>query len=866
MKTARTTTRLFTTVIALLITTIIALAAGWRALQVGAQNRESSSDPQVLALRRLQSASRTPVRTSFAQGFPRSVAARVAAPGNNAVERAGGFLRQYQDLYGQSGPHLALKVRRVNHPPVEGVLFYQTYRGIEVFGAELLVSLSRGEVFHTVGGLLTSQINLDTAPNLFEDDALNLVRRRLERPDASIAAPTRLMVFDRSLFDPTVSSQPRLAWRVTLEQGKNKNVFVDAHSGEILLSLPSAYDGGSPLHGLDLDMKDAEDESMAQDSNCYWWSDDVDVANENYFNTSYNNDPDAVQGFDFIKGIYGFFHENFNRHSYDNDFSQVELFIHSTVSKNISIAQWVKACELIQVGSGHIGYDVLGHEFMHGVINDTSGLVYAFQPGALNESYADIMGAVADMEREEALGQGTDWLVGEGRTGGGGAIRNLSNPEQFGHPVSMSDPNFMTFPPNTAANDGNDYGGVHTNSGVPNRTSYLMTVGGVFGDLTVPWMPRYSMRNVKWTAATTLPNNANFLDARNQEVAIAEDWAENFTYGFVPQYVCSIRNAWALVGVGNRDSDCDGIEDPSDPDPDGDTIPSNKDNCDTVANPGQQNHDTDSLGDLCDSDDDNDGVPDAQDNCPFLSNPDQAPCDDLDNDQVLDTEDNCNEYNPNQKDSNGDGEGDACEADTDGDGINADEGDNCPALYNPDQANADGDGYGDACDKCPNTKESNPKFKFNGQPFQPDSDGDGAPDACDTNFFFDNAPAQPGVVKVDDQTHDVRIEITANYLLRVPFVICPPDCPEWYDQNDYVELLLIGLDKNAQVRVTDDEGRSVKKATGPAERRQIRFKPVGGRDYFLSFAFRPGMAQRQVAFQMRLSASSNSRGSLPKFQ
>jgi len=75
---------------------------------------------------------------------------------------------------------------------------------------------------------------------------------------------------------------------------------------------------------------------------------------------------------------------------------------------------------------------------------------------------------------------------------------------------------------------------------------------------------------------------------------------------------------------------------------------------------------------------------------------------DTDGDGVTDTTDNCPDVaNANQRDTDADGEGDACDGDDDADQV-PDEDDNCPLIANPSQLDTDGDRLGDACDPVVN--------------------------------------------------------------------------------------------------------------------------------------------------------------------
>jgi hypothetical protein len=100
-------------------------------------------------------------------------------------------------------------------------------------------------------------------------------------------------------------------------------------------------------------------------------------------------------------------------------------------------------------------------------------------------------------------------------------------------------------------------------------------------------------------------------------------------------------------------------------------VPNSSDNCILTRNPDQKDFDRDGAGDACDSDDDNDLVADINDNCLFRPNASQA-------------------------DTDQDGLGNVCDFDIDGDLV-PNPTDNCPFVSNPDQLNSDGAGLGDAC-------------------------------------------------------------------------------------------------------------------------------------------------------------------------
>ena len=128
--------------------------------------------------------------------------------------------------------------------------------------------------------------------------------------------------------------------------------------------------------------------------------------------------------------------------------------------------------------------DVIAHELTHGVTEHTAGLEYHVQPGALNESVSDVFGSVVKQWKLGQTAAEADWLIGADIFTPGveaDALRSMKAPgTAYDTPLlGGKDPqpdrmsNFVQLPDT----DEDDNGGVHINSGIPNKAFYLVASG-----------------------------------------------------------------------------------------------------------------------------------------------------------------------------------------------------------------------------------------------------------------------------------------------------------------------------------------------------------------------------------------------------
>jgi Zn-dependent metalloprotease len=192
------------------------------------------------------------------------------------------------------------------------------------------------------------------------------------------------------------------------------------------------------------------------------------------------------EGADGIEAALRLFAEVFGRSSYDGAGAAVSVTVH--YGRDYDNAFWDGTQLVFGDGDGEIfdrftrPVDVLGHELTHAVTEHTAGLRYRGQSGALNESVSDVFGSCL---KQWLLGQSVneaDWLVGAGLFLPGVNARGLRDMAEPG--TAYDDPR-LGRDPQGASMDGyiettDDNGGVHLNSGIPNRAFHLAAtaIGG----------------------------------------------------------------------------------------------------------------------------------------------------------------------------------------------------------------------------------------------------------------------------------------------------------------------------------------------------------------------------------------------------
>ena len=451
----------------------------------------------------------------------------------------------------------------------------QTHRGIPVYGAELTVHQANGEVTLMTGHYRIIPAQLAVRPSLSLAQAGKEAFRNVGKSAPAQYFGQGLLKLESTSGELCVfadgvdgTDTPRLAYDLTIRPNllERWQFVIDAQTGEVLRKFNNtcSIDGSRDASARDLNGVTRSFKTY-QFGNSYAMMD----ATRAMYSTAKSKLPDNPVGALWtidagntfgdkmaIKQVvspnnanwtptaasaqhnggiaYDYFLKTFGRNSINGSGSTVVSIINVNdpeTGKGMDNAYWNG--EFMFYGNGDTSFkplagslDVAGHELSHGVIQNTANLIYEGQPGAINESYADVFGVLIDRD---------DWTLGEDvvltRVFPSGALRSMSNPNQGGKSDNGYQPKTMAQYVSTTE----DNGGVHINSGIPNFAFYqIATATG-----------KDKAEKIYYRAlATYLTRSSKFLDLRLALVRAATD-----IHGAGSAEVTAVRTAFDNVGI-----------------------------------------------------------------------------------------------------------------------------------------------------------------------------------------------------------------------------------------------------------------------------------------------------------------------------
>ena len=463
---------------------------------------------------------------------------------------------------------------------MEHFRYQQLYKGIPVEHSMYIAHAKDGLIKSFNGDAITLSNNLSSTPVLTESEALEMALKIIGASKYSWQDPAEEAMLKKHMNDEKATYFPKgelvfvndatgdvrtgkimLAWKFDIREVTselNQRIFISAESGEKVNSYPitlhcDAGTAATTWHGsraINTDKPGSNfillDDCAAADIRTVLEAGTTDVTDADNSWTE-----NAVRGYAtthfYAKETIDYYESVHSWSSYDDANGNVLLQHRSSYANAFyDVNGMMVFGDGNNTGSPDEFYntrDVIGHEFTHGVVEESAGLVYQGESGGLNESFADIFGEC--VERRTENNTNIDWLHREDYYNG--ENRSFISPKDQGQPDTYLGTNWAC----TTGGCG-DNGGVHTNSGVMNHWWYLVNVGGTGtndnnDDYEVSGIGINKARDIAFLNLTAyLGPNSDYAAARAGAIQAAID-----LFGTCSNEVKQVTNAWYAVGVGD---------------------------------------------------------------------------------------------------------------------------------------------------------------------------------------------------------------------------------------------------------------------------------------------------------------------------
>lgn len=457
-------------------------------------------------------------------------------------------------------PSSALK-KQVSHLSIEGVLhekYQQYYYDIPVYGSKYILHSKEGKMLSS-NGYLAELTEVNTTPHLSKEEAKKAAHRSSSIIEITTtpSTDTELVIIDRAF--PKISTDYALAYKVEVyykDPVDKKLHFIDAHTGEEILTLPGLIHNTTPAiahtkyHGAQEIITESQNDGsyLLQDLTrgdgiTTYNYDFTPFINQstNWDLTNADQDEVALDAHYATEKFYDMMLSRFDWDGLDGNGKSMNPVVHVGGGSNIVNAYWDGHYAYFGDGDCHRGplttLEVVGHEFMHGITDYTSDLIYSFESGAINESMSDIFGKAVEyyFAPDEF-----DWKIGESFL-----LSNLLEPFRY-----MDDPKRKNMPSYYKGQHWLDGGGVHRHSAIGNLWFHLLVEGRSdtteLGDLYhVTGIGMDKAIEIVWQVQSNyLTPTSGYVDMYESSLLVAAT-----IYGEESPELSDVIEAWKAVGL-----------------------------------------------------------------------------------------------------------------------------------------------------------------------------------------------------------------------------------------------------------------------------------------------------------------------------
>ena len=444
------------------------------------------------------------------------------------------------------------------------VRYQQVHDGIPVFGASYILHTKDGYVTAANGNFLPA-IDMELTPIFSAQQALTLAMSDMGAEEYEWQAHTKSAapVLELNIINEQLTKYNgnyNLVYRIELRSHapiEAYEYYIDAHSGIILHKLDLHEGHGVPgsgktrYYGEQTFIVDsiAPDEFILRDpTRC---ANGINILNDgqgSFSSTTSHFDLEneeqnevAVDAHYLTSRYYDLLRDNFDWLGLDNEDRSMNICVHARGGTNLVNAYWDGTFAWFGNGDCNHGplvtAEVVAHEFMHGIIDHTSRLIYSDEPGAINESLADVMGQYLEYILDE---DNFSWELGNsfGITELSVPFRVMDDPTSMGHPEYYRGPNWQ------------DGANVHVNSAIGNLF-YVMLADGRSGTNLDGEDYNVIGVGVVEAAQFIFHTNRHYLMESSDYNAYYEASllaAEEF-YAGDPDMLFNIQEAWKAVGL-----------------------------------------------------------------------------------------------------------------------------------------------------------------------------------------------------------------------------------------------------------------------------------------------------------------------------